>query len=393
MKLFGSVYKADFCSNRVERFIQRCNNSKKLARLIRESSSEMARKKAIAKLEDQAIIKELAEELGENTRSLSDHSLSGRLIEKVSDENWLKSVYRNAKLDMGTRLSALRQIKDQSFLLDVVERYDGDNDVSAAVENLKFDSFSEERVLGWMLRPPVDPDLSVIRGKWQYHIFANYSFSLEALNRLDASTSNEVLHTMIRKKRLGILLSEEKGSHEMYEAIREAYERHEIKDDVYNNAMRQLYDSKDIEHALIEYKNPIGSDGIENVFRVVDTWAWEKLSGINDREILLSIARNANANVIRWKACKLSGGHFFPTEGNLCRCDVCRFEKHPAPHGTVSGQPYHCEHCGGLVEANPFSEGLPHSTVTYPDGKECSIDGYDGLQYEEEQFAERYHLF
>ncbi len=393
MKLFGSIYRADFTTGRVERFIRKCNDPRKLARLIRETKSEVIRNKAIAKLEDQATIKELAEEFGQGTRSWSDHSISSRLIEKVTDESWLKSAYRDTKLATESRLAALRQIKDQSFLLDVVERYDGDNDVFFAVENLNLEPFSEERVLGWMLRPPANPRFSTSNHCWQYHIFDHYPFSLEALDQLYASTSNEVLHSMIKKKRLSILLSEAKGSHEMYEAVREAYLWHRIETDVYDNAMRQLYEPEDIEHALMEYENPLGADGIERIYRVVDTWAWEKLCAIKDRETLLSLAGNANANVIRWKACKLAGGHFFPKEGNLCRCDVCAFEDHPAPKGTVSGRSYHCVHCGGLVVANPFSEGLPHSTVTYPDGKKYYIEGYSGLQSGDDRFVEENHLY
>ena len=68
-------------------------------------------------------------------------------------------------------------------------------------------------------------------------------------------------------------------------------------------------------------------------------------------------------------------------------------ENHPAPEGLVTGKPYHCRRCSGLVEAIPFSAGLPHATVTYPDGGKYTINGYDGLQYNEEQFAKKNDLF
>ncbi len=187
--------------------------------------------------------------------------------------------------------------------------------------------------------------------------------------------------------------TEPKDIHDAYLLARESAKKYGIGRQAYEKLLDKLTDPDDIVQALTERRNPVGADGIEQFWGVESSWVWHQLGKLNDRDRLLAVAKNAKAQVVRWKACKLAGGHFFPKSGNCCRCEICGFENHPAPEGLVSGKPYHCRRCSGLVEAIPFSAGLPHATVTYPDGSKYTINGYDGLQYNEEQFAKKNDLF
>ena len=189
------------------------------------------------------------------------------------------------------------------------------------------------------------------------------------------------------------LFTDPKDIHDAYVLAREAEKNLRIGREAYEKLLNKLTYPKDIDRAIMEYNNPVGADGLEKLWGAENTWAWRKLSEMNDQGRLQNIAKNAKAQIVRWKACKLAGGHFFPKKGNLCRCEVCGFEKHPAPEGLTSGQAYQCRRCRGLVEAIPFSNGLPHATVSYPDGTRLTINGYDGLQYHEEMFAKKNDLF
>ncbi len=184
-----------------------------------------------------------------------------------------------------------------------------------------------------------------------------------------------------------------KDIHEAYLLARESAKKFGIGRKPYEKLLEKLTYPDDIVQALTERKNTVGADGLEQFWGAENSWAWHQLSRLNDKERLLSVAKNAKSQIVRWKACKLAGGHFYPEKGNCCRCEVCGFEDHPAPEGQVSGKAYRCRRCKGLVEAIPFSAGLPHSTVTYPDGSKHTINGYGGLQYNEERFAKKNDLF
>ena len=104
---------------------------------------------------------------------------------------------------------------------------------------------------------------------------------------------------------------------------------------------------------------------------------WKYLHEISDTRLLRKIAENAIFNQIRWKACKLSGGHNYDNKAvNKCKCIICGFQRHI---GYKSGEGWQCERCGGIVKTIPFVAGYPHSIIYFSDCSSEKFLGYDGI--------------
>lgn len=108
---------------------------------------------------------------------------------------------------------------------------------------------------------------------------------------------------------------------------------------------------------------------------------------VKDETCLGILARQADCNYIRWKACKKNGGHVFDTkadEKDRCTCSVCGFVEHlGCPN---NGHAWTCERCGAVIEPIPFVDGLPDSTIRYSDGTEKTISGYSGHYCDDDSF-------
>ena len=113
--------------------------------------------------------------------------------------------------------------------------------------------------------------------------------------------------------------------------------------------------------------------GVKNV----DDFISIMLSKVNRTADLRKIAKNAPRDEVRIAACLKIRGHFRDASAvNKCKCTVCGDQHHPGCPNT--GTDWHCSRCGGLVHPIPFTEGLPHSVITFSDGTKESINGYDG---------------
>ncbi len=117
MGLFRSIYKVGIYSGRVERFIKRTKDQKKLARLALESPSSLAREEAMRRITDPDTCMALIDGFTAHPRevSLVESSCLAGLVEKVNDQSWLKQLYLNKESKASIRSAALRQIEDQDF--------------------------------------------------------------------------------------------------------------------------------------------------------------------------------------------------------------------------------------------------------------------------------------
>ena len=135
-------------------------------------------------------------------------------------------------------------------------------------------------------------------------------------------------------------------------------------------AAKKLTDSNDISEYIISRR--IYSSNYDR------SVAWELLQQISDVVCLQKIAKLAEIDRFRWRACKLSGGHIFDSEAvNKCKCTICGFQYH-------KGVP-NCERCGGLIHTPHFSNS-PHTSITYSDGTEEVFSGYDGCYTTERHY-------
>ncbi|MBQ7460296.1 MAG: hypothetical protein IJS72_02885 [Oscillospiraceae bacterium] len=298
---------------------------------------------------------------------------------------WITPQDKADKLDMAARFS-LQDVSDPETLLSVIRTAEVERLRYRAALNFPQEALSQlipelnrfsERTLSelalWRedLRPYVKPAKQEKQTNADLLAHSDGSFTMEEVEGF----------------------SDPADVHLAFQLARTARQRRSIRSDVYDRLIGKLTDPADVTQALTEHRLSVGSDGLPKLFGIERTKVWRLLSEQTDPAVLEAVAANAETRAIRWKACKLLGGHSFPDSGKRCKCTRCGFEKHTPPAGTVSGRAYTCTVCGGYVEACPFSEGLPHSTITFPGAKQYSIEGYDGMQYDEDQFAERFRLF
>ena len=116
-RLFRPVWKSSDASRRLEA-VENVTSQKKLARIARHARHEDVRKKAIAELEDQALLAEIAEgdefeaEVLEDlvlTAEEDDDAMDVRreAVKKLTDQTLLEGIAQNERLPVGLRLVAL----------------------------------------------------------------------------------------------------------------------------------------------------------------------------------------------------------------------------------------------------------------------------------------------
>lgn len=217
------------------------------------------------------------------------------------------------------------------------------------------------------------------------------------LNDLKQKDKKETIENKLQSGLIGVddinLFTGPKDIHEAFQIVCKTCKRKLCYSEVYFAFMKKLNDLKnipqlktDIVNELKNFCIPLGWSGFSDYEALKKTVQWKILLEL-DQESLKEIAKEAKAKEIRWKACVLAGGHQFPETRNRCRCDICGFQHHIFPQGLTSGNPYQCKACGGMIKAQPFCEGMPHSEVTYFGNGTDIMDGYDGLLHGEERFV------
>lgn len=390
--LLAEIAKKDESAWVREKAAEHLTDQSILAEIARKDKSVGVRRAALNRITDQAVRQSIA-------LDGPDPEMRAAAIDTVEDQNKLMEMAQrddSAKV----RARAARKLTDQSFLA-ILARTHSDSEVRLiAVKRI-----TDEEILTEIAK---SDKYAYVRDTARKRITDKNKQVELALEKERKRMEEDEIYKQEKRNRSNRLMSTTNGNfsikdidqftypeeiHDAYILARESAKRYEIDREPYEKLLNKLTYPDDIEQAIIEYKNYVGADNVEKFWGVEKSWVWQKLNDLNDQNRLLSIAKNARAQIIRWKACKLAGGHFFPKKGNRCRCEVCGFENHPAPEGTVSGRRYHCKRCKGLVEAIPFVAGWPHSTVTYPDGTKYTINSYNGLYYHEEEFVKKNDLF
>lgn len=204
-------------------------------------------------------------------------------------------------------------------------------------------------------------------------------------------TSNIILRRMVEeRKELARKLTDEKLQAAVYEYISDKVLIH-YENEIYDIIKENLCKAS-AEHAIriIAAYPAYYGDG-RNCSRTVESTEWRMLSDITDVPTLKSIATTAKNRVIRYRACKLAGGHFFDsTATNQCECTECGFEFHIGKTG--SDKLERCEKCGGILRTHASPMGTPYTTIDYGDGTEPMLRGDYGLLPGEHEYVEKFGL-
>lgn len=164
--------------------------------------------------------------------------------------------------------------------------------------------------------------------------------------------------------------------------------RDEYEKSVFNAVKAQVKDTETMARLIIA----VDADNEANYCReTVSSVEWSMLSKIENPAILKDIAAKAKNWLIRYRACKLAGGHFFDGDAiNKCKCTICEFEHHVESVNTAGD--WKCEKCGGVVKTNPFVAGMPSATIYYNDGTDSWFRGYDGFIGNEHEYVRGFNL-
>ena len=101
---------------------------------------------------------------------------------------------------------------------------------------------------------------------------------------------------------------------------------------------------------------------------------------LSSQQASVSAVKKISDYDTRIKECKKIGGHFFEKNAlNKCKCAVCGYQHHKGHPN--NGFDWHCARCGGLIHTFPFVEGMPRSIITFSDGTNDYVRGYDGVIY------------
>ena len=271
MSLFRSIYKVGIYSGRVERFIKRTKDQKKLARLALESPSSLAREEAMRKITDPDTCRAVIDGFTAHPRevSLVESSCLAGLVEKVNDQSWLKQLYLNKESKASIRSAALRQIEDQDFLLKVAEEYEDGFNMDTVVKKIDFRNVPESQVLAWVLRPYKDTKLSFTEREWRREIVNRYPFSQEALEKIrDACTDEDMMYDIKLK-----LLEKDKPQ-EYWRMLAEP------------GSTLSSYGGQSFEKSRASYRDNIArrKDAIEHLLPIEENQ--EFLEGLADRHVL-----------------------------------------------------------------------------------------------------------
>ena len=195
MSLFRSIYKDDKYFGRVERFIKRTKDQKKLARLALESPISLTREKALERITDPDICKAVIEDFTAHPRKvyLVESSKLIDLVGKVTDQDWLKQLFLNKEAGRNFRDAALRQIEDQELLVKVAEEYEDCFFMDTVVNKIDFRIVPEYQALAWVLRPG---------RRWRRELVKRYPFSQEALEKIRDACTDEIMMYDIKLKML-----------------------------------------------------------------------------------------------------------------------------------------------------------------------------------------------
>ena len=204
MSLFRSIYKDDKYFGRVERFIKRTKDQKKLARLAREAPLILTREKALEKISDPDICKALVDDFVAHPRRVEivEHSNLIDLVGKVTDQEWLKQLFLNKKAESIFRNAALRQIDDKELLLQVAEEYEDNYFMNTVINKIDLQRVPESQALAWVLRPDKDPKPYYLDRQWRHEIVKQYPFSQEALEKIRDTCTDEIMMYDIKLKLL-----------------------------------------------------------------------------------------------------------------------------------------------------------------------------------------------
>ena len=190
MGLLKSIYKEPYYNDRVSRFIKKTNNQKKLFRLICESSSDLTRTKAAQKINDPEIAMALVDKINQEYNSKDiDFTVTGMfhdLIKSITDENWLKKTYHDKSNYHIVRLEALKQIKDSSFLINVIEEYEDDSSVETALNRIDLSTIPENQALKWIVMPfkCTIEKRRFWHYEWRIKLIKEYPFTKESLDKI-----------------------------------------------------------------------------------------------------------------------------------------------------------------------------------------------------------------
>ncbi|MCR4621187.1 MAG: hypothetical protein K5663_03825 [Clostridiales bacterium] len=204
MSLFRSIYKDDKYFGRVERFIKRTKNQKKLARLAREAPLILTREKALERISDPDICKALVDDFVAHPRRVEivEHSNLIDLVGKVTDQEWLKQLFLNKKAESIFRNAALRQIEDNELLLQVAEEYEDNYFMNTVINKIDLQRVPESQALAWVLRPDKDPKPYYLDRQWRHEIVKQYPFSQEALEKIRDACTDDIMMYSIKLKLL-----------------------------------------------------------------------------------------------------------------------------------------------------------------------------------------------
>lgn len=164
--------------------------------------------------------------------------------------------------------------------------------------------------------------------------------------------------------------------------------RDEYEQSVFDAVKAQVKDTETMARLIIA----VNVDNEANHCReTVSSIEWSMLSKIESPAILKDIAVKAKNRLIRYRACKLAGGHFFDGYAmNKCKCMICEFEHHVGSVNTA--REWKCEKCGGTVKTHPFVAGMPSASIYYNDGTDFWFRGYDGFIGNEHEYVRGFDL-